>query len=142
MSRRKERPGRKATIGEREAYQVRQLERHGEVWRHYRALLDADPDPRRGRVARAEKATASHFGIDRSTVQRKVRAVQPIMDELATAKRAESAASLRAQLELVKRMLERAVAGGRISPETAAEMRQMSIGTVVALLERLGIPRN
>ena len=81
MSRRTERPDRNATHYEIWEWNIAQLARHSELWSYWRAIYDADENPY-GRATRAVRAAMRRFGIDRTTVQRKVEIVQPIVDRL------------------------------------------------------------
>jgi hypothetical protein len=143
VSRPKERHGRRATIGQNEDYELAQLKRHANVWRHYRAVFDADPKSR-GRATRAEVACMERFEIDRKTVQRKVSAVQPIMDEMVKLQASDRrhAVRIEANLALVRRMVGRAVEAGILTPDMGKEIDRLSFGTAIALLDACGISRN
>jgi hypothetical protein len=105
-----------------------QTHRHGQVWQHYQAVLNADPIEH-GRKARAEKACMQAFVLDRATVQRKIKAMTEVQDALrAFAKAAEDPMrKVAAAFDEVEGMRKSAVQSGLISQDAADQLLELDI---------------
>ena len=117
--------------------QARDLRRrHGQVWSYYRAVYDADRN-KAGRATRAEQSCMEHFGIDRSTVQRKVRIMKSIA---AVALTPQERAAVTAAFDASQKSGEKlaaAVAAKIITAAIASEMEYMTPAAITWLLKRL-----